>query len=466
MKNKNNIKPSIDESIREHLNEMSQEEAQILFPQKVFDKLPHRIKDITDAIEAPREKSGALVPILVIVSGVLPNYRSVDYNFKKYSPNLYGYLYGSAGCGKGILNTIKRLVLPIHKKKLEESEIAYQKYLRDKEEGNNENLFPPKEKKLIIAGNSTKTSLIKDIANNAGRAIICETETDTLITAMNQQHGSFSDLLRGSAEHESISISRVSEGSYYIDRPEITLALSSTPNQLKSFIYDIEDGMFSRFIYYYMEGSPIFENMFNKNGDVLNEAIAFVSELLSFIHDELEASDENNPLLFKLTDQQLTHFVKFFQRLKDEYREYFNESMDSVVNRLAVNFVRICMILSILAIYDTDREGKYTDGHILVCRNREYKCAIEIIRILSENAIKAQEIIMKGKSYHLAASLEEKQQQLELKAKAYQLFMDNPTLHPSDACRALNINPTTRRSTIKRWFDKWRKDLGAKHNED
>jgi hypothetical protein len=67
--------------------------------------------------------------------------------------------------------------------------------------------------------------------------LIFENEADALSNMLKQDYGNFSDILRNSFQHETVSISRASDDRYFeIKSPQLSIVLSGTPNQVMPLI--------------------------------------------------------------------------------------------------------------------------------------------------------------------------------------------------------------------------------------
>ena len=109
------------------------------------------------------------------------------------------------------------------------------------------------QKTLIIPANSSASSLISILHDNDGIGLLFETEGDTLSQTLKSEHGNYSDLLRKAFHHETISMSRRKDREYLeIDNPRVSVVLAGTPEQVRHLIPDAENGLLSRFIFYFI----------------------------------------------------------------------------------------------------------------------------------------------------------------------------------------------------------------------
>ena len=90
-----------------------------MFPEHIYPELPSLLKEVTDLMITPQEKSLVLMPLRTVYFG------------KTIFPNSYLFVLGPAGAGKGKLDFCYRLVKPIHKEKRERWLVAKEEYTRN-----------------------------------------------------------------------------------------------------------------------------------------------------------------------------------------------------------------------------------------------------------------------------------------------------------------------------------------------
>ena len=94
--------------------------------------------------------------------------------------------------------------------------------------------------------------------DSGGVGLICETEADTVSTAIGGDHGHWSDLLRKCFDHDRLAYNRRTNHEYReCNVTFLCVLLSGTPAQIKPLIPSAENGLFSRQLFYYM---PAIEN--------------------------------------------------------------------------------------------------------------------------------------------------------------------------------------------------------------
>lgn len=101
-----------------------------LFPESIFPMLPKMLKEVTNLMLTNQEKSLVLIGSIVTLSSAMIPLQTVYFG-KTISPNMYLFVPGPAGAGKGKLDFCYRLVKPIHKERLDRWNTAKEKYKKE-----------------------------------------------------------------------------------------------------------------------------------------------------------------------------------------------------------------------------------------------------------------------------------------------------------------------------------------------
>lgn len=184
------------------------------FSDLVGNDLPDFLKRLVSISNSPTDADILILGTLTSISPCLPNYSGIHDRMRVW--NLFLFLTAQASAGKGRLVLCKNIVMPINEKRRAE-------YARLKEQYDEH-----------------MTSFLKS-SKKDGVGLMFETEGDTLASTFKSEHGNYSDALRKSFHHESISYNRRK------DREFVELKV---PRQVLSLIPDAENGLFSRFIFY------------------------------------------------------------------------------------------------------------------------------------------------------------------------------------------------------------------------
>src|SRR5690554_6717079 len=106
---------------------------------------------------------------------------------------------------------------------------------------------------LFIPANNSSTGAYQLLNDSDGKGLIFETEGDTLAKAFKSDYGDYSDGFRKAFHHETIAYYRRTDRELVeIDHPKLSTLLSGTPMQISALIPSAENGLFSRFMFYYM----------------------------------------------------------------------------------------------------------------------------------------------------------------------------------------------------------------------
>lgn len=355
-----------------------------VFPEGIYDNLPRLLRKVTELMVTPQERSLVLIgSIATLSSALLPMY--TIYFGKTIYPNMYLFVPGPAGAGKGKLDFCFKLVKPIHKEKLERWNIAkdeYKKeYARYKRQKKGDNIDPP-EKPLIqllrIPANSSATSFAQAMAEN-GNLLLFETEGDTVVNTFNSDFGNYSDSFRKAFAHESFGyLRRGDDGEEReVENPRLSTVLSGTPEQVKSLIHDAENGLLSRFMFFCINSTPKWLDGFDSYGseNPLEETFdAFGQEFTAFT----KVLEQTSRIYFSLTIAQTGKFNEFFAAEKERMQEFNGDRYSASSHRLAWCFLRVAMVLTTLRMMDS---GRITDK--VECSDVDFEITLQIIKVIS-----------------------------------------------------------------------------------
>jgi len=358
-------------------------------PEKVYDSLPQFLQQVVNPASSQEEKDILLLGALTAFSACFPKLFGV-YDQRKVYSNLYLFVTAPASAGKGRLNQIKNLVDPVHKLKREQAKVLKQQFNTETatynmNKGKDENLEKPSkppERMLFIPANNSVTGVYQLISDNEGKGLIFETEGDTLAQAFKSDYGNYSDGFRKAFHHETISYYRRTDREYVdIEKPCLSTVLSGTPKQVATLIPNAENGLFSRFMFYYMNIKPTWKNVFQNNNslgldDYYNQ---LGSEFLG-----LYKTLKNNPEIeIRLTVSQQKQFHTFFESLQTKYINLQPEEYIATIRRLGLIAFRIMMLFTAFRIME--------DGDVNAvkqCEDVDFDNALSIISILVKHSSK------------------------------------------------------------------------------
>ena len=357
-------------------------------PSEIFDQLPDLLRRITVKGTSPEDKDILLLGSLVSMSACLPKVYGV-YAEREVFANLFLFVTAQASAGKGRLTLCRKLVEPIHKALREQNRAEYESYQRDLTEyaaakNDKVNMEKPQEpplKMLVIPANNSATGLFQILNDNNGKGLIFETEGDTLAQTFKSEHGNYSDGFRKAFHHETITYNRRKDREFVeIDMPRLSALLSGTPKQVSALIPNAENGLFSRFIFYFMNIRYEWKDVFSgESGQTLDHYFDHLGAQFHELYKCLESQDK--PMRFCLTVSQQQQFNSYFEQTQIQYIELCGEDYIGTVRRLGLITFRIAMILTTLRIMDN---GELRSP--LVCSDTDFNIAMEIVKVLVQHA--------------------------------------------------------------------------------
>ena len=353
------------------------------FPDQIFSNLQDILKKVVMIATSSEERDLLLLGSMVSISSCLQTIFGI-YDGRKVCANLFLYITGQASAGKGRMIHCKQIVLPVHKAMREQARLLKLQYEVDiadynENKGKNEKIekpAKPPEKMLVIPANNSTTGVFQLLADSDGKGLIFETEGDTLAQAFKSDYGNYSDGFRKAFHHETISYYRRTDREYVdIENPCISAVLSGTPNQVASLIPSAENGLFSRFIFYFMNIRPVWKDVFAENADQgLDEYFDLVGNQFYELYQMLQSGSE---IKFRLSSEQKERFNTFFSQAQDLYISIHGLDYIAAIRRLGLIAFRLCMIFSALRIMETGDSSSS-----LVCDDQDFETTLAMITVL------------------------------------------------------------------------------------
>lgn len=217
---------------------------------------------------------------------------------------------------------------------------------------------------------------------NDGRGLIFETEGDTLANVFEKDYGDYSDGFRKAFHHEPISYTRRKDHEFVeLLQPKLSTVLSGTPRQIASLIPDTENGLFSRFIFYYVDFKLTWINVFANHGDdALDETFDAMGRRILDLYQRLQYSAE---IRFCFTGSQKDAFNSYFRRAQRHYYHKYGDNFIASVRRLGLITYRIAMVLSVLRMID---EREFPE--LLYCHDEDFRSAMLISSVLIRHTLR------------------------------------------------------------------------------
>ena len=358
------------------------------FSESVADLLPALLSQIVAKAVSPEDADLLLLGSLTTFSACLPNVYGI-YGGREVFPNLFLFVTAQASAGKGRLTLCRHLVEPIHRQLRERYKIEMEEYRRKQAEyvanKKNPDAEQPQEpplRTLFIPANSSATSVYQVLNDNKGVGLMFETEGDTLANTFKSDYGNFSDGFRKAFHHETISYNRRKDREFVeLQSPRLSAVLSGTPRQILTLIPDAENGLFSRFIFYFMNVRLVWNDVFaNTDADTLDATFCRIGSQFYELYKVLQTS---SPIRFCFSQPQQDEFNAFFDEVQQQYAALLGLDIIASVRRLGLITYRIAMILSTLRIYD--------DGNIsttMVCNDADFRTALAMVNVLLQHTAK------------------------------------------------------------------------------
>src|SRR5574344_849593 len=353
------------------------------FSDEIKDNLPDFLQQVVAKSNSPEDADLLLLGSITAISSCLPNIYGI-YAEREIFPNLFLFVTAQASAGKGRLTLCRKLVEPVHRQLRDRYKAEYDdfkrrqaEYVANKKDRDAEQPEEPPLRTLIIPANSSATAVFQILNDNQGVGLMFETEGDTLAQTFKSEHGNYSDGFRKAFHHETISYNRRKDREVVeLNVPKLSAVLSGTPRQIQSLIPDAENGLFSRFIFYYMNVRPVWNDVFaNSSDQTLDSYFNHLGMQFFDLYKHLEYQSE--PIRFCLTSGQQQAFNAYFAQTQNQYLCLYGADYLATVRRLGLITFRMAMILTALRIMD--------DGDIhspLVCRDNDFNTSLSMVKIL------------------------------------------------------------------------------------
>lgn len=375
--------------VNEESEDVEEDDAALpTFSGTVAENLPEFLQKVVVKADSAEDGDILVLGSLVVLSACLPNVMGI-YNKRPVWANLFLFVTAKASSGKGRLALCRYLIEPIHETLRQQNEAEYLEYKQKMQEyncaKNKVGLQKPDEpplRMLFIPANSSATAVYQVMNDNGGQGIMFETEGDTLANTFSSDYGNYSDGFRKAFHHESISYVRRKDREYVnLKRPRLSTLLTGTPKQILSLITDAENGLFSRFIFYYMNIRLDWQNVFDDELDEpLDDYFTKLGEEFNDFYVTLKAAGD---IRFRFTSDQASAFNEWFEKSQLEYAVRYGDEMIASIRRMGLITFRIAMILSALRIMEN---GRFES--VLICSDVDFGNAMEITKVLVEHTAK------------------------------------------------------------------------------
>ena len=422
------------------------------FSSQTYEDLPDFLKKIASTSNSEQDSDILLLGTLTVLSACMPHIKGV-YDRRTVYPNLFLFITARASSGKGRLNLCRHLVEPIHDRlrEINEAEVMDYKHrlaeynAAGKKKIDMEKPEEPPMRMLFIPANSSATAVYQVLNDNGGEGLMFETEGDTLANTFGSDYGNYSDGFRKAFHHETISYIRRKDREYVnIKQPKLSTLLTGTPRQILNLISDAENGLFSRFAFYYLDTKLVWNNVFANSGNKTLED--YFQTLGKEYQDFFNILKECNDITFYFTAQQEADFNATFDQWQQDYVETCGEEFIATVRRLGVIMFRIAMCLSALRIME---DGNFEDT--LCCLDQDYKTAKTIATVLIQHDARVFHTLANTTAAPKTASVAQRQTVHNKFFEALPDDFDRKTY--TDIATHLGLNPKSMDRVIRKWCE-------------
>lgn len=316
---------------------------------------PPFIKQMIDCGNSIAQRDILLLGVFTVLGGTLNKRVRVLYGQKDMYPCLQTFIVAPPASGKGALTWVRRLAEPIHEEMMARYKDSLKNYREEKNRWDSlgkkrsETLEPeqPPLKMFLIAGDNSGTGILENLIEADGVGLICETEADTVSTAIGADHGHWSDTLRKCHDHERLAFNRRTNREYReCPASYLSVLLSGTPAQVRPLIPSAENGLFSRQLFYRMPPIDEWADQFEQGDEDMDSLFSDWGrqwkKLVDYLHERV------NVIQFHLSDTQKEQFNSCFARIFGHAGLSYGYPMRSSVARIAINICRIASVVAFL----------------------------------------------------------------------------------------------------------------------
>ena len=347
-------------------------------PENIYDVLPPPLKEACNVFKG-RERDVLFTSAISVISGGLHNVSGLYANDKVF-PNLFSIIIAPPASGKRVMKYSRQLGDCSHDFLLHQSEEELKEYKKEKrifdlkvkkaktDQAIEALIEPekPKSKMFFIPGDISSAMIVKQLEYNDGMGCICETEADALTNALKQEWGGFSNIIRKGFQAEIISQSRKTDLEYTeIKEPKFSLALTGTPNQLDLLMTSVQDGLFSRVLFYSFNAAPIWKTTYTSGISRSNKEIFEV-----YSADLCEKFKSNTAKKFSMIEEQGLKLDNIFSELLIHNTALYGEDAGGTIKRLGLMCYKIAMTLSAIRSEDTE----------IICSDDDFNTSLYLVK--------------------------------------------------------------------------------------
>ena len=331
------------------------------FDRVVIDRFPGLLLDVLKVAADDREYDLMLLSSLTVFSTIMPG---VSGMLKKqlYKPPFYTLIIGPSGSGKGCINVVRKLADPWQDYIFDISKAKVKEYEEQKELSDNYKAqvraakgkkpvgLPPEEpvpvcqKRLHMSGYTTTARMIEQLdVNSPYASFLYETELESVNNTIMQDFGGYSYVLNQAFQHERIGCSSKTNGTSFIEFPELGFLATGTPGMLLKLIPSTESGLYSRLLIYRITGRADYQPLTSVDDTMCS--VRYFERLGQRVLD-MAVHLEKSPTFVVFSDKQRKRLDRYFEREYNNVRVFGNDDVASVVLRHRLIIFRIAMTLT------------------------------------------------------------------------------------------------------------------------
>jgi len=331
------------------------------FDRAILERCPGLISEILKVAADDREYDLMLLSSLTVLSTVMPG---VSGMLKKqlYKPPFYTLIIGPSGSGKGCINVVRKLADPWQDYIFDISKAMVKEYEEQKELSDNYKAqvraakgkkpvgLPPEEpvpvcqKRLHMSGYTTTARMIEQLdVNSPYASFLYETELESVNNTIMQDFGGYSYVLNQAFQHERIGCSSKTNGTSFIEFPELGFLATGTPGMLLKLIPSTESGLYSRLLIYRITGRADYQPLTSVDDTMCS--VRYFERLGQRVLD-MAVHLEKSPTFVVFSDKQRKRLDRYFEREYNNVRVFGNDDVASVVLRHRLIIFRIAMTLT------------------------------------------------------------------------------------------------------------------------
>lgn len=326
--------------------------------ERAISRLPMLLRNLCSHYPPGIERTVALTSGLAVLSGLFNKVRVEHYD-KDYGLHLMFCLVARSGGGKGILDSVQRMVMGVDyhiRQDGKREQTEWDRCASSLKRGQKMEDARPFDRMYVIPANASKAYALKAAEACGETACIVETEIDTFADASAQEWGDFTDYIRKAFHHETYRQGRIGAGTgetLIIDRPSLAMGISGTWDQFaRLYRPNLDNGFYNRFCFVVSNAGSGFRSQrptphTRAREAWMRKARTYVMEL----HDEFAA--RRSPLVVQLTDEAWDKIDAVFE---PEYSAAMSSPIADrllpFVQRVNLMAVRLMGILSALRAYE------------------------------------------------------------------------------------------------------------------